>query len=334
MTDRPGGRRPLVAVTRSTLPGNGLNRLREHADVIVWHDDDVVPFGERLRKFAAHADGLLGSFARVDRAFFEAAPNLLVVALPNAGYDAINVEAAVDHGVVITNTPGVLHETTADTAFALILLARRRLVFASDDLRAGNWKRTGLDEHLGLDVSGATLGLAGFGQIGQAVARRAAGFGMNVLHSLSRTGTNELSTAVSWDELLERSDVLSLHVPLTPETRGLIGRAELAAMKPTATLVNTARGPIVDTAALIEALDRGALHSAGLDVFETEPLRDPSEPVLRHPRIVSLPHVGSATEATREKMVDLAVANIISVLNGQPALTPVPECVAAGRITG
>ncbi len=331
MTGQFGDRRPLVAVTRSTLPGTGLDRLREHAEVVVWHDDDITPSGEILRSFAGHADGLLGSFAKVDRAFFDAASRLQVVALPNAGYDAIDVQAAVDHGVVVTNTPGVLHEATADIAFSLILLARRRLLFAADDLRAGNWKRTRLDEHLGLDVSGATLGLAGFGQIAQAVARRASGFRMNVLHSLSRTGTTELSTAVSWDELLERSDIVSLHVPLTPETRRLIGPAELAAMKPTATLINTARGPIVDTPALIDALDCGTLHSAGLDVYETEPLTDPSEPVLRHPLIVSLPHVGSATAATRERMVDLSVDNIISVLSGEPALTPVPECLPARR---
>ncbi|MGJ9403726.1 2-hydroxyacid dehydrogenase [Arthrobacter sp. KK5.5] len=325
MCPLPG--RPLVAVTRSSLPGRGLDRLREHADVVLWPDDDVVPAaGEALREFARGADAVLAAYAKVDRAFLEdARGRVRVVALPNAGYDAVDVAAAVEHGIPVTNTPDVLHETTADTTMALMLLARRLLLPAVDDLRAGRWKRSTLDEHLGLDVTGATLGLTGFGQIGQAVARRAAGFGMTVLHSLSRTGTSDLSTAVPWEEMLERSDIVSLHVPLTAETRHLIGKPELERMKVTATLVNTARGPVVDTAALLGALDAGAIHSAGLDVFDTEPVRDPSNPLLTHPRIASLPHVGSATQATREKMVDLAVDNILAVLRGDAPLTPVPE---------
>ncbi len=268
---------------------------------------------------------MLAAYAKLDRAFFEATDSLRIVALPNAGYDAVDVAAALDHSVMVTNTPHVLHETTADTTMALMLLARRLLIPAADDLRAGRWKRTRLDEHLGLDINGSTLGLAGFGQIGQAVARRAAGFGMTVLHSLSRTPTNALSTAVPWEELLERSDVVSLHVPLALETRGLVGTAELNRMKTTATLINTARGPVVDTAALLQALDRVEIHSAGIDVYDAEPVRDPMDPLLRHPRIAALPHVGSATQATREKMVDLAVDNILAVLAGQEPVTPVPE---------
>ncbi|MBG6217738.1 glyoxylate reductase [Arthrobacter sp. CAN_A6] len=319
-------RRPMVAVTRSSLPGSGVDRLREHADVVLWPDDEIVPAsGAALRAFAADADALLAVYASVDRAFFEAAPNLKIVALPHAGFDSVDVEAARDSGVIVTNTPNVLFDTTADTTFALILSARRLLIGANDDLRSGNWRRTRFDEHLGLDVSGATLGLAGFGQIARAVARRAAGFGMTVLHSLSRTGTTELSSAVPWGELLERSDIVSLHVPLALETRNLIGAAELRRMKNTATLINTARGPVVDTAALLAALDSGQIHSAGLDVFDTEPLRDPSAPVLLHPRITAFPHVGSATHATREHMVNLAVDNILAVLSGKGALTPTPD---------
>lgn len=320
-----GARRPLVAVTRASLPGSGLDRLREHAELRVWDDDAVPASGQPLREFAAGADAVLGAYAKADREFFAAASGLRVLALPSAGYDTVDVDAAQEHGVVVTNTPDVLHETTADTAFALILLARRLLVAAADDLRTGGWTRSRFDEHLGLDVHGATLGLAGFGQIGQAVARRASGFGMTVLHSLSRKESTELSTAVSWEELLERSDIVSLHVPLAPETRYLMSTEQFARMKPTATLVNTARGPVVDTAALLRALDEGQIHSAGLDVYESEPIRDLSDPVLHHPRIAALPHVGSATQATREKMVDLAVDNILTVLAGQDPLTPVPE---------
>lgn len=321
------GNRPLVAVTRSSLPGGGLDRLREHADVVLWADDDDVPAaGVALRDLARGADAVLAPYAKVDREFLESVQgSVRIVALPSAGYDAVDVGAALESGVMITNAPDVLHETTADTTFALMLLARRLLFPAARDLHEGRWKRTRFDEHLGLDVTGATLGLAGYGQIAQAVARRAAGFGMTVLHSLSRTGTTDLSTAVDWRELLERSDIVSLHVPLTPETRHLIGAAELALMKPTATLINTARGPVVDTAALLRALDDREIHSAGLDVFDVEPLRDPEHPLLTHPRIAALPHVGSATEATRARMVDHAVDNILAVLDGRPPLTPIPE---------
>ncbi len=318
--------RPLVAVTRSSLPGGGLDRLREYADVVLWPDDDVVPAGESLRSFALGADAVLAAYAKVDRAFLEAVRGRAkVIALPSAGYDAVDVTAALAAGITVTNTPGVLHETTADTTFALMLLARRLLLPAVADLRAGRWERTRLDEHLGLDVTGATLGLAGFGQIAQAIARRASGFGMTVLHSLSRTGTTDLSSAVAWTELLERSDIVSVHVPLTAETKGLIGAAELGRMKSTATLINTARGPVIDTAALLQALDDGDIHSAGLDVYDVEPVQDPEHPLLCHPRIAALPHVGSATEATRARMVDLAVDNILAVLEDRPPLTPIPE---------
>lgn len=317
---------PRVAVTRSSLPGGGLDRLREYADVVLWPDDDVPAAGEALRELVRGADAVLAPYARVDRDLLEAVRgSVRIIALPSAGYDAVDVAAALDAGIMITNAPNVLHETTADTTFALMFLARRLLFPAAEDLRKGRWKRSRFDEHLGLDVTGATLGLAGFGQIAQAVARRAAGFGMTVLHSLSRTGTMELSSAVEWTELLERSDIVSLHVPLVTETKGLIGAAELARMRRTATLINTARGPVVDTDALLRALDDGEIHSAGLDVFDVEPVRDPDNPLLRHPRIAALPHVGSATEATRARMVDHAVDNILAVLDGQPPLTPIPE---------
>lgn len=329
---RGSGNRPLVAVTRSSLPGGGLARLREHADVVLWPDDDAVPAaGEALRDLARGADAVLAPYAKVDREFLEGVRgSVRIVALPSAGYDSVDVAAALETGIIVTNAPNVLHETTADTTFALMLLARRLLFPAARDLREGRWKRARFDEHLGLDVTGATLGLVGFGQIAQAVARRASGFGMTVLHSLSRTGSTDLSTAVAWEELLERSDIVSLHVPLAAETKGLIGAAELARMKPTATLINTARGPVLDTQALLQALDEGSIHSAGLDVFDVEPVRDPEDPLLRHPRIAALPHVGSATQATRSRMVDHAVDNILAVLEGKPPLTPIPEMAQGG----
>ncbi len=290
--------------------------------------------GAALREFSLGADAVLAAYAKVDRTFLETVRGTVkVVALPSAGYDAVDVVAALNTGIMVTNTPHVLHETTADTTFALMLLARRLLFPAAADLRSGRWKRSRLDEHLGLDVAGATLGLAGFGQVAQSVARRASGFGMEVLHSLSRSGSNDLSSAVTWTELLERSDIVSLHVPLTAGTKGLIGVAELGRMKPTATLINTARGPVVDTAALIQALDDGEIHSAGLDVYDIEPVRDPEHPPLRHPRVAGLPHVGSATKATRERMVDLAVENILEVLDGRPPLTLIPE-MKQGRCSG
>jgi lactate dehydrogenase-like 2-hydroxyacid dehydrogenase/shikimate kinase len=318
--------RPHVAVTRSTLPGTGLERLASHADVIRW-DGTTPPKPADLRALASGMDGLLclGN-DRVDAALLDAAgPRLQVVALASMGFDAVDQRAAVQRGAVVTHTPEVLAETTADLAFALILMTRRRLVAATDHLRAGGWTTFRMEDYLGLDIHGATLGLVGYGQIGRAVARRARGFGMRVLqHDPRATRDDDLSHAVTFQQVLTESDVVSLHVPLTPQTRHLIGAAELAAMKPTATLVNTSRGGVIDEHALLTALGLGQIHSAGLDVFEAEPLRDATSPLLSHPALVVLPHVGSASDATRAAMVDLAVDNILAVLTGRPAPTPLP----------
>ncbi|MEU8146981.1 D-glycerate dehydrogenase [Nonomuraea sp. NPDC048901] len=315
---------PIVVVTRPTLPGTGLERLGRVAQLRQWSEVTPPP-PERLRDLLTGADALLCQNSdHVDAAVLEAGDRLRVLALPSAGYDGTDVATARERGIVVTNTPGVLHETTADTAFALILMARRRLVTAADSLRNGGWTGSRLDAYLGLDVAGATLGLIGYGEIGQAVARRAIGFGMTVQHTLSRKPDDELSQAVSLPKLLSTSDVVSLHVPLTDQTRRLIGADELAMMKPTATLVNTARGGVVDEAALLAALQAGRLHSAGLDVFDREPRNGVGDPLIQHERVAALPHIGSATEATRARMVDLAVDNIIAVLNGEPPLTPIP----------
>lgn len=313
-----------VAVSRRHLPGPGLGRLAEAAEIVT--PESAVPSADELRALAAGADALLclGN-DRIDADLLDAGAGLKVVALASAGYDAVDLVAAAERGVVVTHTPGVLAETTADLAFALILMARRRLLDAADSLRSGGWETFRMDGYLGLDVYGATLGVIGYGEIGRAVARRAAGFGMEVLAHTRTTPEDAAVAAVDLPELLRRSDVVSLHVPLTPATRHLIGADELAAMKPTATLVNTARGGVVDQSALLHALRTGEIHSAGLDVFSCEPLPAADVEVLAgESKLVALPHIGSATEQTRAAMVGRAAANVLAVLGGAPPLTPVP----------
>jgi len=315
-----------VLSTRAELPGGGLARLASEVEVRRWDGTGT------LARCAADVDGILclGN-DRVDAALLAAAgPSLKVVSLASMGFDGVDRQAAEAKGVVVTHTPGVLAETTADLAFSLILMARRRLVPARESLYAGGWDVFRMDDYLGLDVHGATLGLVGYGQIGRAVARRAAGFGMRVLHH-DPAGGDELSTPVDLPVLLAAADIVSLHVPLTPATRHLIGAAELRAMKPTATLINTSRGGVVDEAALLDALRDGVIHSAGLDVFEREPRGKEVDDLVGQSRLVALPHVGSATEATRAAMVDLAVDNLLEVLSGRPARTPLPGTAAVPR---
>jgi glyoxylate reductase len=242
---------------------------------------------------------------------------LRVVANVAVGYDNIDVRAAHERGVVVCNTPGVLDDTTADTAFLLILAASRLASTAEADLRNGRWKGWGLMQYLGRDVHGATLGIVGYGRIGQAVAARAAGFGMRVLHH-ARRPTEAPGFVADLDELLAASDVVSLHTPGGPETHHLIDGRRLALMKPTAVLVNTARGTVVDEAALADALHAGRLFAAGLDVYEREPVIDAR--LLSAPRTVLLPHIGSASQATRTRMATMATGAVATVLAGK---TPV-----------
>ncbi|TMR96985.1 2-hydroxyacid dehydrogenase [Nonomuraea basaltis] len=318
--------RPRVAVSRSELPGGGVARLASRYDVTVW-EGAAPPTPAQLAELARDCEALLliGS-DRVGAELLDAAgPRLRVVALASMGYDSVDVAAASERGVVVTHTPDVLADTTADVAIALILMARRRLVDSMDAMRRGEWGSLPMNAFLGLDVHGATLGLIGYGQIARALARRAVGFGMRVQHHHPRRKEDdELSRWVPFEELLSTSDVVSVHTPLTPETVGMIGAAELARMKPTATLVNTARGGIVDEDALLSALRRGELHSAGLDVMVDEPRVDPADPLFAEPRLVVLPHVGSATVQTRAAMVELAARNIEAVLSGESAPTPLP----------
>jgi lactate dehydrogenase-like 2-hydroxyacid dehydrogenase len=322
-----------VLSTRGDLPGGGLARLASRADVVRWKGTDK-PGATELADLAEGVDGILclGN-DQIDAALLDAAgPSLRVVSLASMGFDAVDQESAAARGVVVTHTPGVLAETTADLAWSLILMARRRLGSARDCLHAGGWTVFRMGDYLGLDVHGATLGLVGYGQIGRAVARRAAGFDMRVLHhDPYGSADDDLSHAVDLPTLFAESDIVSLHVPLTESTRHLIGPAELRNMKSTATLINTSRGGVVDEVALLDALRDGTIHSAGLDVFEREPRGQDVADLVTQSRLVALPHVGSATEATRAAMVDLAVDNLLDVLSGRPARTPLPGTAAVPR---
>jgi len=310
--------RHAVWATRR-LPGDALARLAAAPDVDldVW-DAPGAPSPDELRARAAGLDGLLCTLVdRIDAGWFAAAKRLRVVSSFSVGLDHVDLAAAAAHGVPVGHTPGVLVETTADLAFALLLASARRLSEGERLVRAGQWGDWEPDLMLGRDVHGATLGLVGLGAIGQAVARRAQGFGMRVL-GWTRSGRPVAGVeAVALPVLLERSDFVSLHVALTPETRGLVDAAALARMKPTAILVNTARGGLVDEEALADALEAGRLAGAGLDVFAHEPL--PADHRLLHTRgVTAVPHIGSATVATRARMADLAVDNLLAGLRGEP----------------
>jgi glyoxylate reductase len=296
-------------VTRE-LPGPALGRLAEAHEVDVW-PERLPPDYDELRRRTAEADGLLSMLTdRVDAELIEGSPRLRAIANYAVGYDNVDVEASAARGIPVGNTPDVLTDATADLAFALLLAAARKLPQGAAAVRAGEWDTWEPAAHLGYDVHGATLGIVGRGRIGEAVARRAAGFEMEVLVNSHRGGT-------PLEELLERSDFVSLHCPLTPETRHLIDADALARMRPTAILVNTARGPIVDQAALATALREGTIAGAALDVTDPEPL-PADDRLLGAPNLIVVPHIGSATHSAREKMAALAVDNLLAALDGQP----------------
>jgi lactate dehydrogenase-like 2-hydroxyacid dehydrogenase len=311
------------------IPDEGLALLRETCEVDLWADELPPPRDEMLRRVAGFAGILTLLTDRVDDELLDAAgPQLKVVSNYAVGYDNIDVAACARRGVRVGNTPGVLTETTADLAWALILAAGRRVVEGDRYVHDGRWKTWGPMLLLGSDISGATLGIVGFGRIGQAVARRAAGFGMTVLYSSRSQADPAVEAAhgasfVDLDELLDRSDFVSLHCSLSPDTRGLIGTAALARMKPTAVLVNTSRGPVVDPVALHAALRDGVIAAAGLDVTDPEPIPT-DDPLLSLPNCIVVPHIASASGATRGKMAAMAAANLIAGVRGDPLPTEVP----------
>ncbi len=312
--------RPRVYVARP-LPESALALLREQAEVTLWPTDEVPPPRDVLVREASPSDGLISLLTdRVDGALLDAAPRLRVVSNYAVGYDNIDVDAATARGVVVTNTPGVLTETVADFTMTLVLATARRLVEADQYTRAGRWKSWEPMLFLGQDVHGATLGLVGLGRIGAAVARRARGFGMRLLYydvirreDLERELGLEFTT---FEEVLRQADFVSVHTPLTPQTRHLIGAAQMQLMKKTAILINTARGPIVDPNALYQALVSRRILGAGLDVFEVEPVTA-GHPLLTLDNIIVAPHIASASVETRTKMAQMAVENLLATLFGR-----------------
>ena len=303
-----------VFVTRA-LPGDALERLRAAHDVRVW-EDPMPPAPQELRAALAGCEGLLCLLTeRIDAAVLDAAPRLRAIANFAVGTDNIDLDGARARGIAVGVTPDVLTEATADLAFALLLAAARRLPQAAADARAGAWRTWEPSGWLGADVDGATLGIVGLGRIGKAVARRAAGFRMTVLS----TADTELA------QLLQESDFVSLHVPLTPRTRHLIDAAALRRMRSSAILINTARGAVIDQAALIAALHAGEIAAAAIDVTDPEP-PPPGDPVYSTPNLLVLPHIGSATSSARARMTELSVENLLAGLAGQPMPHPARGC--------
>lgn len=316
------------------LSGDLMARLQSQVEVTLvdepWQDGQA-----RLRDALPGAHGLLGASLRVDAGLLDLAPDLEVVSSVSVGVDNYDIPELTRRGVLLTNTPDVLTETTADTGFALILATARRVVELADWVRAGHWQGNLGPAHFGSDVHGKTLGIVGMGRIGEALARRAAaGFGMRVLYH-NRRPRPEVEARygaryLGLDELLAQADFVCLTVPLTVDTEGLIGERELALMKPEAILVNIARGPVVDEVALTEALRQRRIRGAGLDVFTQEPLPTDS-PLLKLDNVVVTPHIGSATHETREAMARCAVENLLSALAGERPANLVNEAAWAAR---
>ncbi len=309
------------------LPGERLAQLARHCTLRIWEGPQLIR-AEQLRASLSGCHGLICLLTdRINAELLAHAPELEFVSSVSVGVDHVDVQALTARGIPLGNTPGVLVDTTADAAFALLLAAARRVAEADRYVRDGQWRPErswAPDFFLGQDVSGATLGIVGLGAIGRAVARRARGFGMTVLGwNRSQRDFDEAQT-VSLQELLSRSDFVSVNVALTEDTRNLLDARKIAMMKPGAVLVNTARGGIVDELALAAALDSGQLFAAGIDVFEREPMSQ-DNPLLQHPRVVLSPHIGSATTVTRGRMVDMAVDNALAAIAGRP----MPNCCNA-----
>lgn len=319
-----------IYITRK-LPSSIIEKLEKSFHIDMWEKEEEAIPRELLLEKVKEAQGLLCMLTEtIDEEVMEAAPNLKVISNMAVGYNNINVNEATKRGILVTNTPGVLTETTADLTFALLMATARRLVEASSYLREGNWQTWSPMQLTGMDIFGATLGIIGFGRIGQAVARRAKGFQMEVMYynrSRKREAEEEIgATYADFKTVLTKSDFICLLLPYSPEVHHLISKNEFSFMKKTAVLINTARGGIVDEEALYHALKNKEIWAAGLDVFEKEPV-DLSHPLLALSNVVTLPHIGSASIATRMKMAQLAADNLHNALSNRGAVMKVNDPV-------
>lgn len=310
---------PTVAVTR-VIPEAGLKLLRDAVEIRLW-EDELPPSAEELAALLHGCDGALTLLTdEINGEVLDREPQLRVVSNFAVGYDNVDVPAATERGVAVCNTPGVLTETTADFAWALLMASARRVVEGVNYVRDGRWKTWGPTLLLGRDLTGATIGIVGFGRIGREVAKRAGGFDMRILiYDAFRDEAAEEEFSVTYrplDDLLRESDFVTLHVALTDETHHLIGTRELGLMKDEAILVNAARGPVIDTEALVTALRDGVIGGAALDVTDPEPL-PADHPLVTLPNAVVVPHIASATVDTRNEMAELAAKNLLAVLNGE-----------------
>jgi glyoxylate reductase len=295
------------------------NILDANCDMQYWTDSERPPRDEVLRH-VKDKDGLICLLTeKVNEEFLRAAPKLRIASNVAVGYDNIDVDACTKRGVVVTNTPGVLDETTADFAWTLLMAVARRVAEGEALARSGNWRGWNLDQLCGADVWGKALGIVGFGRIGRSVARRASGFHMKIIYTDAVRASEEVEKSVNaefcdMNSLLAESDFISLHVPLLPETRGMFNGPKFLRMKPTAFVINTSRGPVIDEAALVAALENKKIAGAALDVFENEPFLHPG---LKRSNVVLTPHIASASLETRTKMAVMAANNIVAMFNGQ-----------------
>ncbi len=312
---------PRVFVA-TNIPDIGLDMLLTKANFEIWRDIEP-PVREYFLEQISIADGVVaipGATTKMDREAIDAGKNLRIISSYSVGYDHIDVEYATEKGILVTNTPGVLTDATADLAFGLLLMAARRMSEGERLMRSGGWRYWGPRMLLGQQVAGSSLGIIGLGRIGQAMAKRARGFDMKLYYT-GRNRRPELEkelgiSFLSFENILGTCDFISIHCPLSPETRSLIGEKELKMMKDTAILINTSRGPVVDQKALARALKEEWIAGAGLDVFEKEPM-DPEDPLLQLDNIAMTPHLGSASVKTREDMATMAVTNLLAGLEGK-----------------
>ena len=328
--------KPKVFVTR-IIPDEGLDQIRAFCDATVW-EDELPPPREVLLRETRDCDGLVSLLTdQIDGELMDACPRLRVVSNYAVGFDNLDIPAGTSRGILMGNTPGVLTETTADFAFALLMAAARRIVEGADYVRAGRWKTWGPLLLLGHDVHHATLGLIGLGRIGVEMAKRARGFEMRVLYyDVVRREDYEQEYGLTYaplEDVLKQADFVSIHTPLTPETHHLMNRDRFALMKPNAILINTSRGPVVDSDALLAALQSGQIAGAALDVTEPEPLPADS-PLIQQENCLVVPHIASASRVTRGKMSDIAARNLIAGLKGEPLPNGLNnEALVKGRST-